>query len=79
MIIGYQRYKACEPGQLVRARSGEYMIISEYYNDEHVPSAYLSGSGENAAMNPNEWVAIIDLDQIEADVEEELDYPKEET
>lgn len=79
MIVGYQRLKNCEPGQLVRFESGTYALLSEYFTGHPtIPDAYIAGSGENlCSNNPEEWVAIISLDEIEANVaDERLDYPK---
>ena len=77
MILGYKKLKDCSAGQLVRLECGIYLILSEYGNDDGVNDAYISGSGESFAQrNPNEWVAIIDLEWLELNLKDELDYPK---
>lgn len=81
MILGYKKLKDCEPGQLVRLWSGSYLLLSEYRSGtRHTLDSYISGSGEafaNGDAYADEWVAIIDLDWIEVNLEDDLDYPGE--
>lgn len=79
MILGYKKLKDCEPGQLIRFEFGSYLLLSEYRTGNGKTwDAYISGSGENFAQGEkwaDTWVAIIDLDWLELNIQEELDYP----
>lgn len=76
MIIGYKRLKHCEAGSLIRTKDGSFVMLSEYMGNDNVFSGYIFESGENfCPKDPNEWVAIICLGQLEADISEELEYP----
>lgn len=82
MIIGYRKLKHCTPGSLIRLRdSEEYILLTEYHSfnggKTGVFDGYILGTGEAFhPKNENEWVAIIGLEQLEADISEELEYPE---
>lgn len=80
MIIGYRKLKHCTAGSLIRLKSGTFVLLSEYRtfnnsNNGHF-DGYILESGEAFHGKPDEWVAIIGLGQLEADIREELEYPE---
>ena len=76
MIIGYKKIKHVEPGSLIRTKHGSYAVISEYNTSsaKHF-DGFLLETGEALHCDPDEWVAIIDLDVIETEIQEDLEYP----
>lgn len=76
MIIGYKKLKHCEAGSLIRTKEGTFALLSEYMGNLGIFSGYIFESGETfCPQDADEWVAIISLEQLEADISEELDYP----
>lgn len=79
MIIGYKKLKHCEAGSLIRTKDGTFALLSQYHSFNSGASGYFDGyimdSGEAFHADKEEWVAIIGLGQLEADISEELDYP----
>jgi len=77
-IVGYKRLKNCKPGSLIRLKSGDYAVVSEYRSNENSMryDAYLIGSGEYLHSDGDEWVIIADIRLIEVEIAEEVEYPE---
>ena len=81
VIIGYKRMADVWAGSLVRTRDGSYILVTEYRTARaavNTRDAYIHDSGEAAHVDGDEWVAIISLDMIETEVQEEMNYPEAE-
>ena len=65
----------------MRFESGSYIVISEYgknkeaHKGEFFDAIFLDTGEYYAWRNPDEWVAIIDMDDIETDAAFEAEYP----
>lgn len=77
MIQGYKKVKDCEPGDLIRFEDGEYAVISEYRSNGKSYDGYIVESGEALHANPDIWVAIIDIDFLESNMADEVNYPQQ--
>lgn len=70
--------KHVAPGQLIRLdwNNPTYAVTSEYsYDSKSGYDAYLLGSGEALHLDGEEWVALIDIESIELELEGEYEYP----
>lgn len=79
MIKGFMRLKMVEPGAVIRFRWGGYAVVSEYRDgDDGHFAMYVNGSGEALHTDGNEWVAVMDMESIEAQLSfDEYEYPKD--
>ena len=79
MIKGFMRLKQVPAGALVRFDWGAYAIVSEYHpSDANHADMFTSGSGEYLHCTGDEWVAVMDMENIEAQLSfDEFEYPKD--
>lgn len=78
-VKGFVQLKHASPGDIVRFENGGYAIVSEYgYEAGKGFNMYLDGSGESwGGSNPDEWVAVMDMEAIEQTLElfDDVQYP----
>jgi hypothetical protein len=76
MIKGYKKLRTVEAGSLIRFQDGTYAMVSEYHTGgKAYRDSYLLCTGEFCHADSEEWVAIIDLAEIEVEALEESEYP----
>lgn len=78
MIAGYVQRKDAKPGTVIRLQNGTYALVTEYHSGGNPYfDAYIVGTGEAVGthVKGDEWVAVIDMNAVEVELQDDLTYP----